>query len=277
MKFKNANASVYFPQEETLAGVTDMCIAAHQDDVEIMAYAPIADCYDSDSRHFCGVVVTDGAGSPRSGEYADYTDEQMKQVRISEQRRAAELGKYRAVLQLGYPSSAVKNAKNPDPADEIYELLMQVRPKYLYTHNIADKHDTHVAVALRVIDAVRRMPRDARPEKIIALEVWRGLDWMCDTDKVCLDTGAYPQLATELLQVHRSQVVGGKRYDNAAVGRRYANATFFASHSTDNFDSVSFGMDLMPMIESGITPAEYAMQYIKRFADEVNDTLGRLS
>lgn len=277
MKFKNANASVYFPQEETLAGVTDMCIAAHQDDVEIMAYAPIADCYDSDSRHFCGVVVTDGAGSPRSGEYADYTDEQMKQVRISEQRRAAELGKYRAVLQLGYPSSAVKNAKNPDPADEIYELLMQVRPKYLYTHNIADKHDTHVAVALRVIEAVRRMPRDARPEKIIALEVWRGLDWMCDTDKVCLDTGAYPQLATELLQVHRSQVVGGKRYDNAAVGRRYANATFFASHSTDNFDSVSFGMDLMPMIESGITPAEYAMQYIKRFADEVNDTLGRLS
>lgn len=277
MKFKNANASVYFPQEETLAGVTDMCIAAHQDDVEIMAYAPIADCYDSDSRHFCGVVVTDGAGSPRSGEYADYTDEQMKQVRISEQRRAAELGKYRAVLQLGYPSSAVKNAKNSDPADEIYELLMQVRPKYLYTHNIADKHDTHVAVALRVIDAVRRMPKDARPEKIIALEVWRGLDWMCDTDKVCLDTGAYPRLATELLQVHRSQVVGGKRYDNAAVGRRYANATFFASHSTDNFDSVSFGMDLMPMIESGITPAEYAMQYIKRFADEVNDTLGRLS
>lgn len=277
MKFKNANASVYFPQEETLAGVTDMCIAAHQDDVEIMAYAPIADCYDSDSRHFCGVVVTDGAGSPRSGEYADYTDEQMKQVRISEQRRAAELGKYRAVLQLGYPSSAVKNAKNSDPADEIYELLMQVRPKYLYTHNIADKHDTHVAVALRVIEAVRRMPRDARPKKIIALEVWRGLDWMCDTDKVCLDTGAYPQLATELLQVHRSQVVGGKRYDNAAVGRRYANATFFASHSTDNFDSVSFGMDLMPMIESGISPAEYAMQYIKRFADEVNDTLGRLS
>lgn len=277
MKFKNANASVYFPQEETLADVTDMCIAAHQDDVEIMAYAPIADCYDSNSRHFCGVVVTDGAGSPRSGEYADYTDEQMKQVRISEQRRAAELGKYRAVVQLGYPSSAVKNAKNPDPADEIYELLMQVRPKFLYTHNIADKHDTHVAVALRVINAVRRMPKEARPEKIIALEVWRGLDWMCDTDKVCLDTGAYPQLATELLQVHRSQVVGGKRYDNAAVGRRYANATFFASHSTDNFDSVSFGMDLMPMIESEMTPAEYAMQYIKRFADEVNDTLERLS
>lgn len=277
MKFRNENASVYYPKEESLSEVTDICIAAHQDDIEIMAYAPIAECYDSSTRSFCGVVVTDGAGSPRTGEYADYTDEQMKQVRIAEQRKAADLGKYRAVVQLGYPSKAVKDAKNPDPVDDIYELLMQVRPKYLYTHNIADKHETHVAVALRVIEAVKKMPEDARPEKIIALEVWRGLDWLCDSDKLCLDTSAYPQLATELLQVHRSQVVGGKRYDNAAVGRRYANATFFASHSTDSSDSISFGMDLLPMIKDNISPKEYIAQFLKRFENEVNDTLERLS
>lgn len=277
MKFRNENASVYYPKEESLSEVTDICIAAHQDDIEIMAYAPIAECYDSSTRSFCGVVVTDGAGSPRTGEYADYTDEQMKQVRIAEQRKAADLGKYRAVVQLGYPSKAVKDAKNPDPVDDIYELLMQVRPKYLYTHNIADKHETHVAVALRVIEAVKKMPEDARPEKIIALEVWRGLDWLCDSDKLCLDTSAYPQLATELLQVHRSQVVGGKRYDNAAVGRRYANATFFASHSTDSSDSISFGMDLLPMIKDNISPKEYIAQFLKRFENEVNDILERLS
>ena len=277
MKFKNENASVYFPSEESLLGVTDMCIAAHQDDIEIMAYAPISECYESDKRHFCGVVVTDGAGSPRTGEYANYTDLQMKEVRISEQRKAAELGKYRAVIQLGYPSSAVKDSKNCAPADEIYDLLMQVRPKYLYTHNIADKHDTHVAVALRVISAVKKMPKECRPEKIIALEVWRGLDWLSDSDKICLDTSAYPELATELLQVHRSQVVGGKRYDNAAVGRRYANATFFASHNTDSSDSLSFGMDLLPMIEDDISPKEYIARFLNKFISEVNDTLERLS
>ena len=277
MKFKNENASVYFPGEESFSEITDICIAAHQDDIEIMAYAPIAECYDSSTRSFCGVVVTDGAGSPRTGEYADYTDEQMKQVRMDEQRKAAKLGKYRAVIQLGYPSKAVKDASNFDPADDIFNLLMQVRPKYLYTHNIADKHETHVAVALRVIAAVKKMPKEARPEKIIALEVWRGLDWLCDSDKLCLDTSAYPKLATELLQVHRSQVVGGKRYDNAAVGRRYANATFFASHSTDSSDSISFGMDLVPMIENNITPKEYIAQFMNRFEKEVNDTLERLS
>ena len=165
MKFRNENASVYYPKEESLSEVTDICIAAHQDDIEIMAYAPIAECYDSSTRSFCGVVVTDGAGSPRTGEYADYTDEQMKQVRIAEQRKAADLGKYRAVVQLGYPSKAVKDAKNPDPIDDIYELLMQVRPKYLYTHNIADKHETHVAVALRVIEAVKKNAGGRTPGK----------------------------------------------------------------------------------------------------------------
>ncbi len=277
MKFVNPAASVFFTDRQTLEGVTDLCIAAHQDDIEIMAYAPIAACYDSGTRDFCGVVVTDGAGSPRSGEYKDYTDEQMKEVRITEQQKAARLGRYRAVAQLGYPSSAVKDGKNPDPVEDIYRLLTEIKPRYLYTHNIADKHDTHVAVALRTIAAVRRMPKELRPERVIGLEVWRGLDWMCDTDKLCLDTGAYPELATELLQVHRSQVEGGKRYDLAAVGRRYANATFFASHNTDSMSSLSFGIDLMPLVETDITPRGFIAEYISRFAAEVDGAIERLS
>ena len=111
MKFRNENASAYYPKEESLYEVTDICIAAHQDDIEIMAYAPISECYDSSTRSFCGVVVTDGAGSPRTGEYADYTDEQMKQVRIAEQRKAADLGKYRAVV--GIPQRLLKMQKIP--------------------------------------------------------------------------------------------------------------------------------------------------------------------
>ena len=274
MNFKSGNASIYYPGVTSLDGVTDMCIAAHQDDVEIMAYAPIAACYGKDS--FAAVVVTDGAGSPRAGEYADYTDEQMKAVRITEQQQAANIGKYRAAVLLGYPSAAVKDGKNADPVDDIYELLMAVRPRRLYTHNVADKHPTHVAVALRVIAAVKRMPKEARPESFTALEVWRGLDWMCDGDKVCLDTGAYPELAEKLLQVHRSQVVGGKRYDTAAIGRRFANATFFESHATDDIKSMNFGMDLMPMVERDVSPLDYVMEYIDRFVSEVSDTVGRL-
>lgn len=268
--------NIYYPGKQTLEGVTHMCIAAHQDDIEIMAYAPISECYGSEEKSFAGVVVTDGAGSPRTGEFADMTDEQMKEVRVLEQQKAADIGKYRAAIQLGFPSKAVKDPKNGDPVDEIYKLLMSVKPKFLYTHNIADKHETHVAVALRTIEAVKRMPKEDRPQVFTALEVWRSLDWLPDSDKVCLDTAKYPEVARELLTVHRSQVAGGKRYDNAAIGRRFANATFFASHDTDECISMNFGLDLIPLVEGTQTPAGFINVYIDKFRREVNSTLERL-
>ena len=268
--------NIYYPEEKSLEGITHLCVAAHQDDIEIMAFAPIAECYGADGKAFAGVVVTDGAGSPRTGEYADFTDEQMKEVRVTEQQKAADIGKYRAAIQLGFPSKAVKNPENDEPVEAICRLIKEIKPKYLYTHNIADKHETHVAVALRTIEAVKRLPTELRPEKFIALEVWRSLDWLPDEDKVCLDTAAYPEVARELLTVHRSQVVGGKRYDNAAIGRRFANATFFASHDTDDFTSMNFGLDLMPLVEGNETPKEFIEKYIDKFRGEVDSVLERL-
>lgn len=277
MNFKKPNATICFPGKESLEGITDMCIAAHQDDIEIMAYAPISECYESETRSFCGVVMTDGAGSPRAGEYSNYTNEQMKEVRIEEQNDAARLGKYAAILQLGYASSEIKDGANKDTVDELYDLLCKIQPKRLYTHNLADKHETHVAVVLRVIEAVRRMPEDIRPEEVISLEVWRNLDWLPDSQKVCLDTSKYPQLAEELITVYRSQVVGGKSYDKAAIGRRCANATFFESHNTDEASSQSFGLDLMPLIKGDATPTDYIVSYIDMFKSEVENTIARLT
>lgn len=277
MNFKKSNASIYFPGKESLEGVTDMCIAAHQDDIEIMAYGPISECYNSDARNFCGVVMTDGAGSPRAGEYSNYTNEQMKEVRIQEQNDAAKLGNYTAILQLGYASSEIKDGNNKDTVDELYDILCQVKPERLYTHNLADKHETHVAVVLRVIEAVRRMPEDIRPKEIVALEVWRNLDWLPDSEKVCVDTSKYPQLAEDLITVYRSQVVGGKSYDKAAIGRRCANATFFESHNTDEASSQSFGLDLMPLVKGEETPSDFIISYIEKFKSEVENTIARLS
>ena len=277
MNFKKSNATIYFPGKESLEGVTDMCIAAHQDDIEIMAYGPISECYNSDTRNFCGVVMTDGAGSPRAGEYSDYTNEQMKEVRIQEQNDAAKIGKYTAILQLGYASSEIKDGNNKDTVDELYDILCQVKPERLYTHNLADKHETHVAVVLRVIEAVRRMPEDIRPKEIVALEVWRNLDWLPDSEKVCVDTSKYPQLAEDLITVYRSQVVGGKSYDKAAIGRRCANATFFESHNTDEASSQSFGLDLMPLVKGEETPSDFIISYIEKFKSEVENTIARLS
>lgn len=256
--------------EQALAATTDLCIAAHHDDIEIMAYAPIAACYDDPARRFSGVVVSDGAGSPRSGPYADYTDEQMKQVRVVEQKNAARLGNYAAQCFLAFSSAEIKDASNAATVDDIEKLLLAANPKVLYTHNLADKHDTHVAVALRVIEAVRRLPKDKRPEKVYSMEVWRGLDWLCDADKAVFDASGHPNLAAALLGAYDSQIVGGKRYDSAALGRRLANATFFESHATDESTSISFGLDITELVaNTDLKPVDFIYDYIRRFAEDV--------
>ena len=266
-------AQIFIPDgaEERVAlqRTTDLCFAAHQDDIEIMAYSPIAKCFNKESDWFTGVVVTDGAGSPRSGLYASFTDEDMKEIRVIEQKTAATIGGYSAMAQLGYPSSAVKDKQNKEVIAEIAELIKTCRPETIYTHNLADKHDTHVAVAVKVIAAVRSLPAEFRPKKVYSLEVWRGLDWVCDEQKAVFDTSKHPNLAAALLGVFDSQIEGGKRYDLAAIGRRCANATFFASHAVDTSDSVSYGMDITDLVNSGEDLAAFISKYIEDFASEV--------
>lgn len=261
-------------EETGISRTTHLAISAHQDDVEFMAYAPVAECFGQKDKHFGAIIVTDGAGSPRSGLYADYTDEEMKAVRIVEQKKAAFVGEYSFLAMLGYPSKAVKDAKNEKVVEELAALIRRARPKYLYTHNLADKHDTHVATALRVIAALRKLAPEERPEKVYGCEVWRDLDWLCDEEKVYLDCGAHPNLMRCLSAVFDSQIVGGKRYDLAAEGRRLANATFSASHACDTYEALNYAMDLTPLMDETVDIVAYIVKFIDRFKGEVEETIG---
>lgn len=261
-------------EDTGISRTTHLAISAHQDDVEFMAYAPIAECFGQKDKHFGAIIVTDGAGSPRSGLYADYTDEEMKAVRIVEQKKAAFVGEYSFLAMLGYPSKAVKDAKNEKVVEELAALIRRARPKYLYTHNLADKHDTHVATALRVISALRKLAPEERPEKVYGCEVWRDLDWLCDEEKVYLDCGAHPNLMRCLSAVFDSQIVGGKRYDLAAEGRRLANATFSASHACDTYEALNYAMDLTPLMDETVDIVAYILKFIDRFKGEVEETIG---
>ena len=274
---RNGQAILFIPDGEketrAITRTTHLAISAHQDDIEFMAYAPIAECFGKTDKWFSGVVVTDGAGSPRSGLYTDYTDEEMKEVRIAEQKKAAAVGEYSFQMLLGHPSREVKDAKNAPIVEELAEIIKEAKPKYLYTHNLADKHDTHVATALKVIAALRSLPSEERPEKVYGCEVWRDLDWMCDEEKVYMDCGAHPNLMCCLSAVFDSQIAGGKRYDLAAEGRRLANATFSASHACDTYAALNYAMDLTPLMQRNVDIAEYIAGYVRRFESDVNDRI----
>lgn len=283
MNLSRPDADIYLPDGSTdassaLARLTHLCIGAHQDDIEIMAHEGIAACLDAPGKAFGGVVVTNGAGSPRSGSYAQLTDEQMQAVRREEQRKAAQIGRYAIQFQLAHPSGDVKQAGHAGVAADLRAILQGCDPEVVYLHNPADKHDTHIAVLLRCLEALRSRPAGRPVPRVLGCEVWRDLDWLLDSDKIGLDVSAYPDLAASLLKVFDSQVTGGKRYDLAALGRRLANATFHTSHATDKASALTWAIDLTPLLrDPSLSLEAYTLAAIDRLRDDVAHRIRKFS
>jgi LmbE family N-acetylglucosaminyl deacetylase len=279
MKLSHPTAEIFVPDqsplESALARTTHLGIGAHHDDLEFMAAHGILECFAQPNRWFTGVIVSDGAGSARDFEYKNFTDEQMKDVRRGEQKKAAYVGEYAAQFLLGHPSSGVKDAKHAGVLEDLSAILQATRPEVVYTHNLADKHDTHVAVALRVLAACRELEPSARPKRLIGCEVWRDLDWLCDSDKVQMPVDRHENLQNALMGVFDSQIAGGKRYDLATAGRRKAHATYFESHGTDQHSALIWGMDLTPLMHEG-DPSAHVATLMRRFEDEVLARVRRL-
>jgi LmbE family N-acetylglucosaminyl deacetylase len=280
MKFRKPTADFYIPdgatEEEALGRVTHLAVGAHQDDVEFMAAHGVLACFGHRDLGFASVTCTNGAGSPRVGPYASVSDADMCRIRRGEQRAAGALGHYSFVAQLDYSSAEAKDPAGTDLVDDLAALLQATHPLVVYTHNPADKHETHVAIMATVLRAIRSLPREARPGQLLGCEVWRDLDWLSDMEKVVLDVSAHQNLQTALSGVYDSQIVGGKRYDLAAMGRRRANATFLESHAADRMEMASFAMDLTPLAaDETRDPVAFVQAAIDRFAADVRDKLSR--
>ncbi len=283
MKLSQANADLYIPDSlettEALQRTTHLGVGAHQDDLEFMALHGILECFQCPDQWFGGVTCTDGAGSSRTGPYANFTDEDMKAIRVQEQRLAASIGQYSFMAQLGYASSVAKEAdKRASLIDELEALLRAAQPRFVYTHNPFDKHATHIGVFLALHAAILRLPQELRPEKLYGCEVWRCLDWLPDSLKVVHALDAHPNLASALNGVFDSQISGGKRYDLAVEGRRLANATFFDSHSTDESTRIAYAVDLTELVQDeALSVGAFVQRTLNAFAGEVDGMLKTLS
>jgi LmbE family N-acetylglucosaminyl deacetylase len=280
MQLTQPTATIFIPDGNpapaALAKVTHLGVGAHQDDLEFMAFHGIMECFHSRTDFFGGVTCTNGAGSSRTGAYRDFTDAQMQDVRREEQRQAAIVGRYAAMVQLDHPSSVVKSPADPRLRDDLSQILTQCRPRIIYTHNPADKHDTHLGVMVALMEALRALPAERRPAAVHGCEVWRNLDWMNDTDKVIQNVSGHENMAAALGGIFDSQIAGGKRYDLAVPGRRRANATFFDSHATDDATEVAFAMDLTPLVNDGtLDILDWTLAHVERFAADVRARLGK--
>ncbi|MDJ0877713.1 MAG: PIG-L family deacetylase [Halieaceae bacterium] len=239
----------FVPDGESLAvasqRTTQLGIGAHPDDLEIIGIPGILECHEAEDGWFTGVVACDGAGSPRSGRYAAYSNREMIDTRRQEQRAAASLGQYSLQVQLGFPSA---EAASPALEDCLVEIVQACQPDTVYLHNIADAHATHRKLARSSLAALRRLPAGQLPARVFGVEVWRSLDWLSAPLRVALPVDDPGELQTRLLRCHDSQVSGGKRYDLAIIARQQANATLVESQDLDACSACVLAMDLAPLL-----------------------------
>ena len=99
-----------------------------------------------------------------------------------------------------------------------------------------------------------------------------------DDRKVVLDVSDRANISAALSGVFDSQISGGKRYDDAVMGRRKAHATFFESHAVDSATLLTFAMDLTPLVRDGDGDATaFALQRVRRLADDIEARLAKVA
>lgn len=261
--------------EDALKRTTHLAIAAHQDDIELFAADGILKCFLSKDKWFSGITVADGRGSTVTGKYSAMNNDEIFEIRKKEQKKAAVIGEYSASVLLSYPSSEVKNPDASEIVCRLAELIDFSRPEVIYTHNPADKHPTHVGVAVKTIQAIRMLDRQARPKMLAGCEVWRDLDWMDDDAKIKFDLTGGENILSSLINVYDSQIDGGKNYAGAITSRRIANATFISSRGTDSSRSMGYAMDLTPLIEDDNADiADFVCGHIDDFCESVRSGIG---
>ncbi len=198
----------------------------------------------------------------------------MLAIRAGEQRRAAVMGGYSAVAQLGFDSGALDSDAARVEA-VLTELIEIARPEIVYVHSPFDRHPTHVAACLRAIAALRAATAGATPARVLGVEVWGSLDWL--PHRVALDVSDRPQLRDALLGVYGSQIRGGKPLPDAQAARALANAIFDSPELPPpdaRPDGVTFAVDLTTLVrEAGGSVSDFVEEQLGTFTSE---TIARL-
>lgn len=247
-----------------------LAVGAHPDDLEFMCLAPIFEGQAKQS--FGGLIVTTGSGSLRSPAHKNLTPEEFSALRWKEQMQAALAGDYAFVDCLGYESAAIKEAQGFEKlVDALQQRLGEFTLEALYTHQPFDRHASHVRVSLAVLEALRRLPQNKRPQKLYGCEVWGGLDWVPKSVKV------FKPLSTETLLLQKklaglfaSQAGPGaaKNYVEALVGRKTAHAVFQEATGADPAIAQEIYMDLSSWMNSTLSWSELAAQLFNKFQSE---------
>lgn len=267
--------TIYKPRKGKKGPVKFMAICAHGDDCELMAIDGIQRGYRASKYTFACVVTTDGADSERSGRYARTNNEKMASVVMAEQKKAANIGRYNSVYFMNYSTEEVRDQENEDIVNEYVEIIKELKPRVLYTHSILDRNVTHVAVAIKVINALRSMKKGDQPKVLYGCESERDLDWVDPSKVVTFNVSKNMRLQRQLISAHKSANLS-RDYVNAAIGRRLVNAVFNREEKRKTAKLTAKAINMTTLLRRKDYPIKrFAMSFIDDLYTEINDMMDR--
>lgn len=249
-----------------------LAIGAHHDDIEVMAMDGILKAYGSKKYSFYACVLSDGVNCVKSGKYAELTDKEMIETRNQEQTRASQIGEYADLKMLKYSQEDIENDEKGKIVKEIRQMILDIKPDIVYTHNIFDKSPMHKMTCKRVIEAILGLEEEDRPRLVYGCEIFRSLDWLPDKYKVVFDLSENKELQSRLIGVYDTRAEQARNYNKAIVGRKIAHA-IFGTQNTDIEEEklIWYGINLTPVIAKNIDLKDYCTRILSDYNKEMLD------
>ena len=206
------------------------------------------------------------------------TDEEMRAVRRTEQKKAAFVGEYAAAgVFLDYPSLRSRTPPSR-PGGGHKAADRRGRPEIVYTHNLATSTTRTSRWRCGRSPPSAGCRRKTAAASFTAARCGAVSTGWRTTTRWCSHSTSARTSPWRCVGVFDSQIAGGKRYDMATMGRRRANATYYESHAVDAGQSMNFAMDLTPLIQDDKLDAnKYVQRYIEHLAQDVSQRIRRFS
>lgn len=226
---------------------THLAIGAHQDDVEIMAMSGILECFGISHNWFSSVTLSTGTGKNRKDIYRTLSDDELKDVRVEEQKKAAIIGNYAVSISMKYQTQEIRMLDS-NALEDIKSIILMMKPRIIFMHSPFDNYDTHVAACILTLKALQEVREEYIPERLLGCEVWGSLDWLPTKFKVYLPVQDRENIINACMGVYDSQIYGGKRYDLGVNSRLQSNAVFSLDSKYGYEKKVAFAINLKPLI-----------------------------
>lgn len=202
---------------------TLLAVGCHPDDLSIFFGGTLAR-YADEGWTVIGVTVDEGRGSPHSFEMDPDTLVATRSRELAWE--ASRLG-YR-LEHFALPG--VKTDETRAAAlERLVDLILADPPELVITHNLADAHASHVAVAQLALRAL--LVAKEREPRLVLPEVWQGDGWEpVHYPNVRVDVTQYMNIKMAAISQHASQIYDTP-YLMGAWGLNLYRAGFASSHT----------------------------------------------